>query len=722
MSDTPTTGSQALRPKARLIRAIGDQLISNEVVALLELVKNSYDADATCVLLQFHDDSVFKGRRVQVIDNGVGMSLDTIRSAWMEPATDWKAERPKSEVFGRRVLGEKGLGRFAAARVADHFYATTRRKASLRESRVLLDWTAFDHKDRYLDEVLVLWDETTPRDITPLGVAEQQLVRAGLLQPSQYEHGTVLSLEMLRKEWRDEDYRTLQRALSRLVSPFEESIPSNFAIVLEPPPGFSAFAGRVAAPSVFQHPHYALEGSIDAVGVATMKISMRGAEQLVSKAFVLRNERVARCGAFEFKLRVWDRDEMSLRSLAQSLNVGVGDIRRDIDAIEGVNIYRDGFRILPYGEPGNDWLGLDQRRVQNPTLRLSNNQVSGYVFITADGNDLLTDQSNREGLFDNQAFRDLRELLVSAIAELEGARYESRPRQEARKDNKKADSGIFGGFSLDPLRRVAAGRRKDDQLEKAIDETQQQLDERVALVKTVLSRYQRLATLGSLVDLVLHEGRQPLTGIRYDVDEIRGILTQTPTDGLPLVVNRVLQLLAEVDKNSDLLSAIFKKVDPFSGRQRGRPKKVIVEDEVAAGVALVSKELAEAGAHITLPTTKTEAHFDAADVQIIIKNLVQNSAYWLRHVPRDKRRLVIEVNRPTPGTVEIMVSDSGPGVPAGDRDEIWRPYFTRKPDGVGLGLAIVGEIVQDHYAGELGLTDGPLPGATFTVTLKKRTG
>src|SRR5206468_2812584 len=110
------------------------------------------------------------------------------------------------------------------------------------------------------------------------------------------------------------------------------------------------------------------------------------------------------CGHLDLELRVWDRDELG--NVVQKTHSTIHDIRRDLDAVAGINIYRDGFRVLPYGEPQDDWLRLDLRRVQNPTLRLSNNQIYGVVHISADANPQLRDQSNREGLDENQALQD----------------------------------------------------------------------------------------------------------------------------------------------------------------------------------------------------------------------------------------------------------------------------------------------------------------------------
>ena len=103
----PKRTSQPLRPRARLLRAFGDELISSESVALTELVKNSYDADATGVLIRFVAPLEVGAGRIEVIDNGHGMTLDTIQTTWMEPGTLNRKRNKRSEGLGRRVLGEK---------------------------------------------------------------------------------------------------------------------------------------------------------------------------------------------------------------------------------------------------------------------------------------------------------------------------------------------------------------------------------------------------------------------------------------------------------------------------------------------------------------------------------------------------------------------------------------------------------------------------------------
>src|SRR5258708_5951431 len=123
-----TSSSNALRPRARLLRTLGQELISSEVVAVIELVKNAYDADATRVLIRFVPPLEPKKGSIEVIDDGHGMDLSTVTTVWMEPATASKRERSRSEKFKRRYLGNKGIGRFASARLAEELEVISRRE------------------------------------------------------------------------------------------------------------------------------------------------------------------------------------------------------------------------------------------------------------------------------------------------------------------------------------------------------------------------------------------------------------------------------------------------------------------------------------------------------------------------------------------------------------------------------------------------------------------
>ena len=144
------------------MKTLGSELISNDAVAVIELVKNSYDAEANRVLIKFVGPLLPGKGRIEIFDDGFGMTLDVVRGTWMEPATPSKRQNTSSGSKGRRVLGEKGIGRFATMRLASELELVTRARGSDQEIYGIFDWTQFEDDQKYLDEVLILTEERRP--------------------------------------------------------------------------------------------------------------------------------------------------------------------------------------------------------------------------------------------------------------------------------------------------------------------------------------------------------------------------------------------------------------------------------------------------------------------------------------------------------------------------------------------------------------------------------
>lgn len=685
-------------------------------MAVIELVKNAYDADATRVLVRFRPPLIETGQgAIEVIDNGHGMSLKRIEETWMEPATLHRKRNPRSEELARRVLGEKGIGRFATSRLAEKLEVISRRRDDELETHVLFDWSAFDDDDRYLDEIEAFFWQDEPKEFAP-GEAIDLLWRDER-PPKGARRGTILRMEGLRQRWAEEDLQDLRVGLARLISPFEYNRgQESFRILLDVPEPYEAMSGLVEPPELLESPQYSLTGDVGADGSYTLGIRLRNQTKVerISGQFTI-DGREPNCGPFRIELGAWDRDAASMHRVAAEQGSTVRSIREDLDQAAGLNIYRDGFRVLPYGERRNDWLRLDLRRVQNPTMRLSNNQIVGYVLISADTNPHLRDQSNREGLIENQAYDDLVVLARLMLAELETRRYVAR---RPTGETASLKGGIFGSFSLTAVRSYARQHHGDDEkLLELLGETANDLARRVEEVQEVIARYRRLATLGQLIDIVLHDGRAPVAKIGNEAHlGLRDIERRSNDDLVPKLGER----LETIHTQSDVLAVVFRRIEPFGGRRRGRPRRLAVEAIIADAFAVVETEIAEVGARVALPRGKHVVSVDPAELQEVILNLLQNSLWWLRETPEGKRRIAVQVRRHD-NRLEIVFSDSGPGVNEEFADRIFDPYFSTKPSGVGLGLTIAGEIVSEYYAGELELLDrGPLPGATFRVTLRRR--
>lgn len=697
------TGEQAFRPRARIIRTLGRELISNEIIAMQELIKNSYDADASVCLITFVPPLVPAAGEIVIEDDGEGMTLETLQSAWMEPATLSKVSRTRSSRLNRRLTGEKGIGRFASARIANALELTSVSATNGRRVQARFDWGRFDDEAQYLDEIKCEWIEDEP--------------------PPGTRPGTRLRLIGLHDDWSRDDkgkpFRELRSELARLVSPIASS---DFAIELEVPEPFTEFSGEVQPPAFLGKPRYWITGTLDPDGVLDAVYQGPGSDpqQILEHGerpkIKFTDARRPKCGPFAFEFRVWDRTSDDLRAVASEFGSTLRDIRRDLDAASGIRIYRDDFRVLL---PDNDWLRLDLRRVQNPTLRISNNQVVGVVSISRDANPELTDQTNRQGIVDSPAFDDFKAAVRDILSRLEVRRDLVR-RSEA--PDQIRTQGVFSGFDISGLRNYVAERYQQDKiLAKLIVDTEHSISAGVTEVKTVLARYRRLATLGQLVDGILHEGRTPVAAISNAVSFIQKDLAKvTPGASLSSATReKVGKRLSTISEQVERLSDLFRRIAPFSGRKRGKPKVSTIEQLIADSIGLAQGAIDELGVNVALPAGNTRVTYDASEMQSLFYNLVENALHWLSRVPRGERAIAIIVE-PKPSALEVIFSDSGPGVDEGIRDRIFDPYFSTRPDGVGIGLALAGEIAAEHDGKLELLADGPLDGATFRITLRRR--
>ena len=733
MTASPSQG-HLFRPRARIMLTLGLELISSETVALAELVKNAYDADANFVLIRLTGSTSQGQGVIDVLDDGSGMSPEVVSGVWLEPATPSRRRRPTS-AGGRRSLGEKGLGRLAVAKLAERMSLHTK-PAGGAETDLEVNWSDFEDVEKYLDEIDISWHSHDARTFAADGLAAQMWRRAIKLYGDEtgptpwsprVDQGTLLRLSGLRSDWTEQLARDVERTLSRLVSPSAELAgqQTDFTVFLDLPAPLAAIGGLIGPPEELRRPHYRMDATVKADGEVELTTRLRLGDKPKTETLHLTGVRGRdpKCGPFTLHLLAWDRDRAALEEIAAP-GSRYQDVRQALNRAAGVSVYRDGFRVLPYGEVGNDWLELDRRRIDDPSHRLSNNQVVGTVSITRDTNPDLFDQTNREGLVAGEPFADFRHMILELLVTLERRRTDERPPAPPKP---KSSTSVVEPLRLDDLR-AAANARSDSELTGLVDEAEAEIVSRTSQVREVLARYQRLATLGQLVDKMVHEVGQPAAAIRAAA--VAGI--EHIEDGKPDKLGQECrELLARVEQELEIVRTqaraaveVLNRLAPFGGRRRGRPHTLRIEAAIADTVRLLTKEVRRTRAQISIPETTTEVTVDGTELQEIVLNLLTNSLYWLTRGPKgSERKIAIDVERNADRSLSLIVSDSGPGVPEADRERIFEPYFTTREGGYGLGLALAGEIVSEYYGGELELvTPGALGGATFRATLRRRVG
>lgn len=357
------------QPRARIIRTIGDQLISGPEAAIIELVKNSYDADASRVEITFFPPLTEGAGRISVSDDGHGMSLDDIRLKWMEPATSSKTHQRLSPYKKRVLMGSKGIGRFAAAKLGKVMSLTSTVQNGEGGKSILipeLDWSVFSD-DAYLSDIEIEYLE----------------------QESDQSSGTTIEILELNQTWTRARLETLYAELRRLLSPFLREDETGFSIFLDLSNCTVESCGFDGATIVNRHydhsddvelhsdePHrvlpfplltacdYELEGTFSSdgkfTGVYRNRRAGRGEE--IAELNVTLNEEEESPGEFGVHLFIFDREASAIKGNMEAAGMGhltAAEARRLLDSIAGIAIYREGFRVRPYGDPENDWLALD---------------------------------------------------------------------------------------------------------------------------------------------------------------------------------------------------------------------------------------------------------------------------------------------------------------------------------------------------------------------------
>lgn len=663
------SGKQIFRPKARIIKSLGDELISNEYVAVSELIKNSYDANATFVDIQLLKDKII------IKDNGDGMTLEQLRTGWFEPATDIKVGKKK-------VLGEKGIGRFATVKLANKLNLKTK---AIDHNCINcdFDWGIFnENKDSYLDEINILWKEENNNNLKI--------------------KGTILTLSELKDNWLEENrIKELKIFLSRMINPFEEVSDFKIKLIIDNK------IIEILPSEVLKHPHYEVIGNYND---GIINFSYRGLSKKDEKnSFNIKNNSLFHCGNFSFIFKIWDRDTNDITELSKNISLSKEQIKEDLNKAAGISIYRDKFRVLPYGENNNDWLRLDIRRVQNPTLRLSNNQIIGYLSISKKDNKDLKDKTNREGLVENIYYYNFVEIVRDYILKkIEEKRYIERiPKR--KEINERKPNQLLKEFNLKEVQEYAEKKYPDDKvLVDKITKKEKEIIEQGKEFQKLIIRYRRLSTLGQLLENVIHELKNSFAGLSTNIS----IIESYSKDNL-----KVIDSIRAIRDGQKSISQFVNRLKPFAERSNDKKGVLNIKEEIKNIIEIKKSELEKNNIKISLPKDDLKIAMRGADIFSVISNLIDNSIYWLvEENDIDDRHIYIKFESKDNDKI-IIFGDNGPNVPTEYKERIFDPYFSLKKNGTGLGLSIIGEIISEYDGSFDFIEDKNYQGATFKITL-----
>ncbi|MBS9461031.1 sensor histidine kinase [Flagellimonas sp. 389] len=717
-----------IRPAARLIHTIGSDLIGDSYAALVELVKNSYDADATNVDIVFKYTKIEKESAliISIRDNGHGMNFDTVINKWLVPATNDKLKRKISKNGTRTLQGRKGIGRFAASILGQEMTLSTVDENG-EKSETVIDWRIFKTDD-YLENIEILVDKNNtnePSCTEILIIAKDEKYEEVVLNEEGLEE-TVEKIDSKLSYWNRDTLEQLINELRKLISPFEESIDDEFKINLSfensPFPEIDENI-KIDTYPIIQFYDYRISGTISDKGNANLLFENNVNPEAVQKEKISANFEVSGnnkyCGSMKVDFRVFDREPEAIDNLINkglinpvSKNLmGKRQAKRLLDEVYGVNVYKNFFRIRPYGNGGIDWLDLDKDRIQNFTLKISNNQIVGFVTIQSEEKSGLEEKSARDGLKENEYYFGLKELAQKALFELETRRLAYRIKSEkSRGKQTKVQDTINSLFSLAEVKTSIGKKLSEFKIDKkAIDEIDNILTEEEAKkaelkeeIEKTIAIYQGQATLGKIVNFILHEGRKPLQFFNSETRVMERYLKFYRATKDEEHLDELTKSINGFQINSKFISTLFKRISPLAKQKRDKKADFSVVKVINESLDVFKSSFDDANIKVNvLGNEKIQIFGWSEDLYIALTNLIENSVYWLGVSKSDTKEITIAVSESS-NTVIIDYKDTGPGLTDLEIESgaIFEPGYSKKIDGTGLGLAIAGE-ASDRLNGEL---------------------
>lgn len=738
------------RVQARTILQLGAELISSDAIALYELIKNASDAGAPSVdirvswildtwptamrealaraesnnmkveelralLVEKSNASTERGKRwlqrvrsakdieglvhlarhsnrIRISDKGHGMSLKDLREIYLTIGTPHRLiEKREGDGPKRKIQGEKGLGRLSAMRLGELLKVRTSREGEKKWSVLDIDWRRFgSDAANSIDDI----------DVTPVAGEEKEDAN---------EQGTSITIYDLNSDWsavRLEEYA--KESLNRITDPFtpkplfrvnlqfnEEKITPERMDTNQ----LKRAHGKVEAEFLLGGKNddfefklvgtvaYHKDSSVASDGFAYQQNAHLSSTTGVPPS-ILRSLGPFKMQAYWFNRQVLQRDP-ELHELWDWVNTWSG----------GPMLFRDGFRVHPYGGPEDDWLSLDKKALASGGYKLNRRQIIGKVEITTEHNPALTDQTNREGLRQCPEKDALVRLLQFCIGELRRLANNVEKQQkkvldtdieilEARAEQEKEKLKNTFALLKHKYPSVRADRALVSSIDKAIEQLEaiiQQANEAAEAAVAGREQLVHLAGLGLMVEMLAHELNRTTQAALQSLADARHDGEKTPS-------------LSSLEMQLMSLSKRLRTLDPATTSGRNRRETFDLADLV--------KEIA--GAHqdefdrhkieclITAPRPVKVKMVKGMIVQVL-ENLINNSAYWLKLQSRvdDDFEGEIHIEVDDEG---VRITDNGPGVSESIRERLFTPFFTTKPpgQGKGLGLFISRDIAKYH--------------------------
>ncbi len=742
MSETLT-----IRPYARLITMLGDQLIKNELIALVELIKNAYDADASWVKVSFVDfDSNYSltaTSKIIIEDDGCGMNADILKRHWLNPATPEKLRRKTINTKtpkGRILQGEKGIGRFAIFKLGKTIKITTRRQAQDKNGRftdkgeniensLVYDFSKYDNnflkengkdKDLFLDNLEIELSQNPPTSII------SQTILLGSTKCKRKPHGTIIEISNLKTDWTSARVNRIQQEIGKLKPIFSKNVDTDFNVWIYKDNQLNGSGGEykeklnncLANKSVFKvtEGRYSSEGNAihfklngHDVDLSFNDPDINGLKQFETfKTPEIQTE----CGSFSFEFYIFDFTADSENPAKYFLDKEEKRIIRE----HRIYLYRDGLRVMPYGDPEDDWLQID---IVRGTIRadefLSNDQIVGCVYISQKENPKLIDKTNREGLIEEgralQDFITVLKLILRYLRKKPFAQY------LITKQRKIEFERLKRGRPAELIENAKKKYADEPKMQALLESFESSYTKEKRYLEDRINKTENLAAVGLSVETASHD---VMLFIHKALESQDALIREIMLGG---EVNKedLISRLTLIRGTISIVETQLKDIQLLFPSTKSKTKNIKIREIIEKVHRLYSRAFNDNKISLEIDETSQPLIVkvtDAVLLQVFI-NLFDNSLYWLKTI-NEKRtiRISIDGNRR-----RLIFSDGGPGIKDEDVDYVFEAFYSGKgEDGRGLGLYIARQLL-DRYDYSIDLaefsSDRLLSGANFVLEFIK---
>lgn len=406
---TNQNSTLSFRVSAGLKNIIGRDLISDKYIAIFELVKNSYDAGAYEVDISFVTTDAGQNQII-ISDNGCGMTYTDIVEKWLFVAySEKKTQNRKKTSFRdeikREVAGAKGVGRFSCDRLGALLTLITKTETETSANKVEVNWNKFE------------LDDTQEFMSIPVQYSTIEAL------PSGFSKGTTLIVDALRENWSRDDLLRLKRSLMKLISPDADKgeLPFDIELIV---PSERENDNKVLNKTGINPDRDIVNGVIHNDIFEKLNIKTTSIEVNISEDGQLITSKLTDRGEYIFSFVEKNRNYYGLRDISivvfylnQSAKVS---FTRQMGGVTPKNygsvfIYKNGFRINPYGEPGQDFFGIDQRKAQGWKRFLGTREIMGRISIKGDNDQFLETTSRAHGFIQTPAVDMLADLFLEKV-------------------------------------------------------------------------------------------------------------------------------------------------------------------------------------------------------------------------------------------------------------------------------------------------------------------